>query len=30
MSTRHYFSIRHGITVNAAVRVNGITIHHGV
>lgn len=29
MSTRHYFSIRHGITVNAAVRVNGITIHQG-
>jgi hypothetical protein len=29
MSARYYFNIRHGLTVNAAVRVNGITIHHG-
>jgi hypothetical protein len=29
MPTPYYFHIKHGITVNAAVRVNGITIHHG-
>ena len=29
MPARYYYHIRHGLTVNAAVRVNGITIHHG-
>lgn len=29
MPTRYYFNVRHGLTVNAAARVNGITIHHG-
>lgn len=30
MSARYYYNIRHGLTVDAAVRVNGITIHHGM
>lgn len=29
MGARYYFNIRHGLTVNAAVRVNGFTLHHG-
>lgn len=29
MKPRFYFNLRHGMTVNAAVRVNGITIHQG-
>lgn len=29
MPTRYSWNVRHGITVNAAVRVNGITVHHG-
>lgn len=29
MPARYYYNIRHGLSVHAAVRVNGITIHHG-
>jgi hypothetical protein len=29
MPTRYYWHVRHGLTVNAAVRLNGITLHHG-
>lgn len=29
MPARHHYNVQLGLTVNAAVRVNGITVHHG-
>lgn len=29
MPARYHYHIRHGLTVNVAVRVNGFTVHHG-